>query len=161
MAIVSKSVDITEVKLMPRKRSSDGDGWRPAREIVDGRLSSVSFDDFTSDHANGATILVSMGDDRGMADLPVPLVITWSADDNVDERVLEGIIRFCSSAMKGVDQKVLLVGTQDAIDTVAACILREYMGVSAGVAFSIMRNGHPDCLQKHELTDTVLNFKPS
>lgn len=146
---------------MPRKRASEGSGFRPAREIIEGKLRSISYDDFSVEHVDGVTVLVSMGDERGMTDLPVPFVVTWSAEDAVDERLLEGIVRFASCAMKGINQQVLLVGTQDAIDTIAACVLREYMGASAGVAFAIMRNGHPNCLQKHELTETVLNFKPS
>jgi hypothetical protein len=156
----SKNEEFIEVNPMPRAKRSGGIG-RPARELVEGRLYSIALDELGTEHLDGVTVLINMSDDIGLSDLGVPVTLTWVSNDNVEERVLEGVVRLCSSSMKGGRQKVLLVGSQDAIDTLAACILREYIGCTAGQVFTIMREGHPDCLQKHELMETILKYKPS
>lgn len=148
---------------MPRKsKSTDSNKDVPAREIVEGRLYAISHDDFVPDHLEAVTVLVNLSDDK---DLVMPgdgiMNILWSTGDTVDEKVLEGLVRLCSSSMRGMRQRVLLVGAQDAIDTVAACILREYMGCSAVDALTIMRSEHPECMKKTELAETVLRYKPS
>lgn len=145
---------------MPRAKRNGGMG-RPARELVEGRLYSIALEELGTEHLEGVTVLINMSDDPGLAEVGVPVVLNWMADDNVEERLLEGVVRFCSSAMKGKAQRVLLVGSQDAVDVVAACVLREYTGCTAGQVFTIIRDGHPQALQKHELMETVLRFRPS
>jgi hypothetical protein len=155
----SKNEEFSEVNPMPRAKKN-GMG-RPARELVEGRLYSIALDELGTEHLDGVTVLVNMSDDIGLADIGVPVTLTWTADDNVEERVLEGVVRLCSSAMKGGKQRVLLVGSQDAVDVLGACVLREYTGCTAGQVFPIMREGHPNSLQKRELMETVLKFRPS
>lgn len=158
--IDSKYAGFAEVNPMPRARKG-GDGAVKPREIVENRLYSIAIEDIGATHLLGMTVLVNMSEDISLSEFSVPMILNWNSGDDVDERVLDGVVRMCSSAMKGTGQRVMLTGSQDSIDTIAACILREYLGCSAGVAFSIMRDGNPGCLQKRELTETVLKFRPS
>lgn len=160
---IHRNYAVSKEAVMPRKsKVEDQSSDVPAREIVEGRLYAVSFENFIPDHLDAVTVLVNMTEE---VDLILPgegiMNILWSTGDVVDERVLEGLVRLCSSAMRGIRQRVLLVGAQDAIDTISACILREYMGCSAVDALRIMREGHPECLKKTELAETVLRFRPS
>lgn len=149
-----------EVNQVSRSKGS-GATRHPVREIIEGRLYSIVTESFTVDNLAGVSVMVNMSGDRELHELTVPLEVFWSADSDVDERVLEGIVRMCASSMRGIAQKVLLVGEQDAIDTIAACVLREYLGCPASAAMDIMRYEHPGCLQKHALIETVLKFRPS
>jgi hypothetical protein len=63
--------------------------------------------------------------------------------------------------MKGKLQRVLLVGHQDTVDTVATCVLREFMGCDAQTALNVIRNQRPTCMTKSELVETVFKYTPS
>jgi hypothetical protein len=141
------------------KRKSIGP---PAREIVEGRLYSSAYDDFSAALLSSVTILVDIGGDLDeAASGDGAITVRWASGDDVDEKVLEGLTRLCASAMRGSGQKILLVGDQNAIDILAACVLREYLGCKASEALEIMRRDRPECLVKGRLAETVVRYRPS
>lgn len=134
------------------------EGWM---EAVPGRLYCVEAERWNAAHVSNVTIVVDLtavGVELGNARL---LRVTWPAEENVDEGVLEGLVRFCSSAMKGVDQRVVLVGSLDAITTVAACVLKEYLGLDGASALAVLRATTARGLAEPALIQTVDRYRPS
>ena len=145
---------------MPRKKPSGGK--RPSiSEVIEGRLYVVSRSDLEASHLDDITVVVDMGDVSNESYSDDVLVISWPTEEHVDEKVLEGIVRLCSSAMRGVDQKILLIGSSESVDTVAACVVREYLGCSAIVAMKVLRESRPDAINKPTLAETIVRYKPS
>ena len=133
-----------------------------SREIIAGRLYTSSADTFNRGQLTGITIFLILGGNIDIAKEVKDMVrIYWTAENEVDERVLEGVVRMCSAAMKGRRQRVLIVGEDDAIDTVAACVLREYLGCDAAAALTVIRKNDPKRLSVQQLIGVVENFEPS
>lgn len=133
------------------------------KEIVEGRLYTVPYEQFRKTHLKGVTVLVNLTNDPDLLlTQDGAMTVQWWAADNVDERVLEGLVRLISSAMKGTRQKVLLVGAQDAVDTVSACVLREYTGAHDLAAISAVRRARGgDSLTRPGLRETIKRYRPS
>jgi hypothetical protein len=143
----------------PRKKSGKSD---PLHEVIDSKLYTVSEDKFKSEYLDGVTALINLSGDAGfIPDQEKFVCLTWTTDDNVQECQFEAVVRFCSSVMKGKLQRVLLVGHQDTVDTVATCVLREFMGCDAQTALNVIRNQRPTCMTKSELVETVFKYTPS
>lgn len=148
---------------MPRGKPKDESG-EPIKsiEIIENHLYLVSEEDFRREHLNGMSVFVDLR--RGIEPMRVSgdiLHVYWDVGDDVDEHVLDGLVHLCAYSMKGDGNRVLIAGSFDAVDTVAACVLREYMGCAAPVALSILRRERPGSLMKQELVETVVRYKPS
>ncbi len=145
---------------MPRGKPKDNKG--PAREVIEGRLFLSDTASFHAGQLHGISVLVILGGSSELGTDAKDLVrVSWTCENEVDEKVLEGVVRMCASAMKGREQSVLLVGDDDAIDTIAACIIREYLGCGAQTAIGIVRQDDPKRLSRQGLVAAVTNFKPS
>lgn len=141
----------------PRKPKQD-----PLHEVITDKLCTVSEDKFKSEHLAGVTAVVNLSGDASLVpDSERFICLTWNTDDNVQECQFEAAVRFCSSVMKGKAQRVLLIGHQDTVDTVATCVLREFMGCSAQEALNVIRQHRPTCMTKSELVETVFRYSPS
>ncbi len=134
----------------------------PLHEVVVGKLYTVNSDELKYDHLEQVTALVDLsGDPELIDDRERYLYISWTTSDDVDEGQFEGVVRFCSSVMKSKGQRVLVVGHQDVVDTVATCVLREFVGCDAQTALDVMRQHRQNSMTKSELVETVLKYKPS
>ena len=134
----------------------------PLHEVVAERLYTVSDENFKPEYLSGITTVIDMSGKMGIIPSPEKyLRVVWSTEDNVDEGQFEGVVRLVSSSMKGRKQKVLLVGHQDTVDTVATCVMREFIGCDPQVALDVMRSYRPNCMTKSELIETVFKYKPS
>ena len=141
----------------PRKNSKS-----PLHEVIVDKLYSMSEDKFKSEYLDGVTALVNLSGDAGLIlESERFICLTWNTDDNVQECQFEAAVRFCSSVMKGKAQRVLLVGHQDTVDTVATCVLREFMGCSAQEALNVIRQHRPTCMTKSELVETCFKYTVS
>ena len=131
-------------------------------EVVVGKLYTVDHQNLQMEHLNDVTALVDLSGEGGLIeDRSRYVCVTWSASEDVDEEQLEGVIRFCSSVMKGKDQRVLVVGHQDTVDTIATCVLREFVGCDSQTALDVIRQHRPNSMTKSELVETVFRYKPS
>jgi hypothetical protein len=155
-----KNAEVSEADNMPRKAKEKA--FEPACVVVRDRLYTICESSFCVEHLAAVTVIVTLGevDDltTGRKNL---LRASWVEENEVDEMALEGLIRMCASAMKGKGQRVLLVGNQDTVDTLSACVLREYMGCNADVAISLLRVERPKCLAHDDLVEVIKRFKPS
>lgn len=141
----------------PTSRSAEGTPH--VREIVPRRLYAVDSEHFQARHSTEATVVVVMGPPLQLEHRSDRPVLTWEAADNVDQRVLEGVVRFVSSSMQGSEQRVLLVGNDDAVDTVAACVLREYTSCSPMTAIGVIRKAGANRLANPDLVATIMSYK--
>lgn len=134
----------------------------PLHEVIDGKLYTVSESSFKPEHLDEVTAIVNLSGESSMIpDQERFVCLTWTTDNDVQECQFEAAVRFCASVMKGKMQRVLLVGHQDTVDTVATCVLREFMGCDAPTALSVIRSQRPTCVTKSELVETVFKYKPS
>lgn len=133
----------------------------PGLDVLSGRvyaLDHLRFDPLRD--LTRATMLVWLGDGPpDLQDMKPPITLMWDAPDSVDEWVLAGLIRLCSAAVRGQDQRVVIVGTHDSINTVSACILREYLGCDAKTAISMMRAAGMKGEMRPELLQTIENYR--
>lgn len=88
-------------------------------------------------------------------------ILNLPAEDTVDEMLLAGVVRLCAAAIRGIGQKILIYGTEDASETIAACILREHLAISADQAIQIMKRVKSSALRKSELIRTVQSYRPT
>lgn len=131
-------------------------------EVVVGKLYTVSTKNLKANHFSDVTTVIDMSGEKGTVVGPEKyLCLTWATSDNVDEGQFEGVIRFCSSVMKSKGQRVLVIGHQDTVDTVATCVLREFVGCDAQTSLDVMRSHSKNCMTKSELVETVLRYRPS
>jgi hypothetical protein len=146
----------------PTPRKPKGAKPDPLHEVIVEKLYTVSEDKFKSEYLEGVTAIVNLSGDVSLVpDSERFICLTWNTQDNVVECQFEAAVRFCSSVMKGKAQRVLLVGHQDTVDTVATCVLREFMGCSAQEALNVIRQHRPTCMTKSELVETVFRYSPS
>lgn len=147
---------------MPSVPKKSNGGQDPLHEVIGGKLYTVSEKSFKPDHLDEITAVVNLsGEGYMLPDQERFVCLTWTTDNDVQECQFEAAVRFCASVMKGKTQRVLIVGHQDTVDTVATCVLREFMGCDAQTALSVIRNQRPTCMTKSELVETVFKFKPS
>ncbi len=88
-------------------------------------------------------------------------ILNLPAADAVDAMLLAGVVRLCAASIRGVRQRVLLYGTADAGEVLAACILREHLGIPSEQAARILRRVIPNALMKPELINTLGTYRPS
>lgn len=132
------------------------------RKIVENKLYTISEDGYDDGALNKVTAIVNLTTDPGLVVEPEPfLYVCWSTSRNVNRETWEGLVRLCSSMIKGKDQRVLVIGLQATIDTLAACVLREYLGVNAETAVLIIRTNRTHCLNQSILIETINGYKPS
>ena len=132
------------------------------REIVAGRLYTIVEDGFSEDLLEDVTVLIDLSKDPGLTiNSGSCLLVSWATSSDVDQNIFEGLVRLCASSMMGKSQRVLVVGAQDTIDTVAACVLKEYLGCNSQTAVNIIREGRTFCLNKSMLIETINGYKPS
>lgn len=132
------------------------------REVIERRLYTVTSEDYSEKDLEGVTVLVNLGESPYLTrNVGRYLCIFWATEENVDQAAFEGLIRLCGSSMKGKKQRVLIVGHQDVVDVVAACVLREYLGASARAAVGIIRRGRKKCMLQSGLVETVRSYRPS
>lgn len=86
-------------------------------------------------------------------------VLNAPAEDAIDEMVFAGVVRLCAAAIRGIGQKVLIYGTPDAGETIAACVLREHLAIPADHAIQIMKRVRASALRKSELIETIRNYR--
>ena len=142
-----------------RQRSNKPD---PLHEVIDAKLYTVAEDKFRDEYLDEVTAVLNLSGDNSLIPNQEKFVcLNWTTDDNVQECQFEAAVRFCASVMKGKMQRVLIVGHQDTVDTVATCVLREFMGCDAKTALNVMRNHRLSCVTKSELVETVFKYKPS
>lgn len=106
----------------------------------------------------GTTIVVNFSGTPIQA-LDNTFVMSCPPDDNIDEQVLAGVVRFCAAGIRGTKQRVLIYGSPDAGYVVAACVLREHLGIPAEKAIQILRRVEPSALNKPELVATVGGYR--
>lgn len=87
------------------------------------------------------------------------LIVNAPAEDAVNEMVFAGVVRLCAAAIRGIGQKVLIYGTPDAGETIAACVLREHLAIPADQAVEIMKRVRASALRKSELIETIRNYR--
>lgn len=134
----------------------------PLHEVVVGKLYTVSWQELKHEHLEKVTALVDLSGEPELIDeRDRYLYVSWTTSDNVDEGQFEGVVRFCSSVMKSKGQRVLVVGHQDVVDTVATCVLREFVGCDPQTALDVMRQHRQNSMTKSELVETVFRYKPS
>lgn len=134
------------------------EGWM---EAIAGRLYFVDGERWSAAQAPSATVVVDLtaaGVELGNASL---LRVRWPVEENVDELVLEGVVRFCSSAMKGASQRVVIVGSLEAVTTLSACVLKEYLGLNGASAIAVLRATTARGLTEPVLIQTVDRYRPS
>ena len=130
--------------------------------IIKDRLYTIRHDLLKPEHFENITAIFNLSDKKDLVLNPEKYIYTyWMTDKNVDEDIFFAIIRYCSALMKCDNQRVLLIGYQDAVDTMAACVVREYTGCDAKIALEVTRASRPFCLTKSELIETVFNYKIS
>ncbi len=88
-------------------------------------------------------------------------VLDWPLPEDMDVGAFNGIVRLIASTMGGKNQRVLLVGQVDSIETIAACALREYLGCVPEIAIGMVRACRRKGLNKSELLETVFRYHPS
>lgn len=88
-------------------------------------------------------------------------ILNCPAEDCIDEKVLAGIVRLCAAAIRGLKQRVLIYGSTDSCDVVAACVLREHLAIPAEQAVRILRHVRPTALTKIPLLETLNGYKPT
>ena len=131
-------------------------------EVVVGKLYTINYKSLKPEHFDDVTAVVDLSGEAGLIDEPGRYVcVTWATSENVDEGQFEGVVRFCSSVMKGRGQRVLVLGHQDTVDTIATCVLREFVGCDAQTALDVIRSHRSNSMTKSELVETVFRYKPS
>lgn len=131
-------------------------------EVMAGRLFTTRHNMFTPSDLVGRTLVVNLSSDVDLVALSYGhMVMAWPMEEDVEERVFEGLIRMCSSVMKGKEQSVLLIGHQDTVDVVASCIIREHLGCKPEIAIGIVRENRRNCMNKSELLETIFKYKIS
>lgn len=157
-ALASEEPSCSALKA-PRREATVG--RTGPRSIVSDRLLVVTDEEFESDHLQDITLLINLGELEQMAIPPKGAALFWDAGDNVDEKVLEGVVRLIASTMRGLHQRVLIVGTAQAIATVAACTLKEYAGADERCAISAVRRScGGDSFNAH-LLETIHRYRVS
>ena len=132
------------------------------REIIANRLYTVTEEGFDEGDLIGTTAIINLtGDQDLITEAEAYMYLCWATEDQVDQAMLHGLVKLCSSVMKGKEQRVLIVGTQETIDTIAACVLKEYIGCNSTKAIDIVREGRKYCLNKNILIETINGYKPS
>lgn len=126
-------------------------------EVLAGRLYLAHAPHFPKE-MDGTTIVINF------SGVPVQafdniFVMNCPADDNVDEQVLAGVVRFCAAGIRGIKQRILVYGSPDVGFVVAACVLREHLGIPAEKAVQIVRRVQPSALDKSELIETVEGYR--
>lgn len=131
-------------------------------EIITGRLYLVEAERWRPEFVKGMTVLLDFTD----VDLPPKLRkgllhAKWHAEDNVDEKVLAGAVRLGASAMTGIEQRVMIAASREAGTVVAACILREAMGINAKTALAIIRGACPWARLEKDFIATIEAYRVS
>lgn len=125
------------------------------QKVITDRLYSVSVDHAMPEHLRDVTLLIDMGSGFPAKISSDAMMVRWPAGENVDEQLLIGLVALCARTIRSKGQRVLLVGSQEAIDVLAACILRAYVGCDSDTAIKIIRDGNPARLREPALLETV------
>jgi hypothetical protein len=135
---------------------------KPLHEIVKAKLYSVDSKKLLIDHLAGVTTIVNVsGNPDIVPDYNAYQYLYWMTDKKVNASQFEGVVRMVSSTIKGSNMRVLLIGYQDTVDTIATCVLREYLGCDTETALRVMRKHRKTCMTKSELLETAFKYKLS
>lgn len=129
-------------------------------EVLPKRLFIARKDVFVKADVTGMTFVIDLSGDPKLLGSPKDHCIYtyWNVGDDLSETLFQAMVRFCSAILVQDGSSVLVVGHQDTIDVVAACVIMENLGVKPEIAVSILRESRPKCLNRSELLETVLGY---
>ena len=133
-------------------------------EIISDRLYTVRHDLFNEDCLKGITTVINLSSNDDIFSQRLKdnrMFLAWDMAQDVDEKSFEGLVRFCSSIMRGEKTSILLIGFQDTIDVISACIVREHLGCKPEIALGIVRENRTKCMTQSELLETVFKYRIS
>lgn len=152
----------------PKERSGEGielpadPGAAGPFEIMSGRLYLVDAARWRPEFIKGMTVLLDITD----AGLPYKakkglLHARWPVEDDVDEKVLAGAVRLCAASLGGVNQRVMIAASREAGIVIAACVLREALGVDAKTALAILKGSCTWSVVQKVLRETIEKYRMS
>lgn len=131
-------------------------------EILGGRLFIVDAEQWRPEFIRGVTVLIDLTEGLVLQKSKKDFFhARWCAGENVEAQVLEAVVRFCASSMVGAKEHVLVAASQGAGMVIAACVLRERLGVDAKTALSIIMASCPWGRLEKEMIATIQSYRVS